>query len=154
MNKEYDRYDLYCLATNEVAEFLDLGEVDTDILDFTFDDIMSGLDYVWMDIKNDENKLIGYLSILLKPEIYPGIDFDIESMYILPEYRRQGYMSKTVKRFLDENFGGYSYCVIKEDEVTANFWQKVISDNNCKPIDVDDVYNYVNLEIRGFRRER
>lgn len=150
MNKKLERFDLYCMCARESIAFQGLGEIEEDVLDYTFDALMLETDFYWVDLKADNGDFIGFLTIRPAPNS-SGTDYDIDGVYIIPEYRRQGYMSKKIKEILDVNPGSYSYGYLVNDEISRNFWDKIISENNCEPISIDSKFEYDEWKFGGFK---
>lgn len=154
MNKKYNRYNLYCECAREAIKFQGLGDdIDEDVLNFTFDTLTLETDLDWVDIKTDDGELIGFLVVSKNPELFPGIEYDVDCMYILPDYRRQGYMSKMIKKYLEDNPGTYSYSVLVGNDVSLSFWDKIIYDNNCIPIELKNPYIYKEYVFGAFKKE-
>ena len=93
----------------------------------------------WIDIFSDNGKLIGFAIIGYYPNCHPDAEVYITEAYIIPEYRRQGYMHKTITQYIKNNHGTYCLFIVKNNDIALQFWQKVFADNGYKQIELADI---------------
>ncbi len=77
----------------------------------------------WIDIKKD-GKIVGFLIMSTAPDCHPQTDYFLNQTFVLPEYRKQGLMSTTLKQFISEHPGKkYSIIIHRKNKWARTFWQ-------------------------------
>lgn len=92
----------------------------------------------WIDIRK-EKEIIGFLIIGTAPNCHPDADFYIEEAYIIPDFRRKGYMSAAVSEFEKAHKGTYCLFVLNENTPAKLFWEKFFQKLGYQPCFLRDV---------------
>ena len=90
--------------------------------------------YNWIDIRDNNSEIIGFLIIGTKPDCHPDCDYFICQSYIIPENREHHFMTNTVYEFVTNHKGKYCLMILDSNEYANNFWFKLFKDLGCKPM--------------------
>ena len=94
----------------------------------------------WVDIKNKEDKTIGFVIFsTVKNDHHPAADYGICQTYILPKYRRQGIVSKTVKSYLNSHPGIISLDILKKNDKAKAFWKKLMYELDAVEVPLNEI---------------
>lgn len=80
----------------------------------------------WLDIRDGKGFVIiakgkGYMTKM-------DCQYYIGDVYLKPEYRRQGIMTKVFKELFAENPGKYGLYIMDNNKVAHSFWSKLVGD--------------------------
>lgn len=92
----------------------------------------------WKDIRVD-GKIIGFLVTGTPPNCHPDADYYLEETYIIPEYRKQGYMSSAASEFLETHPGTYCLLIMDRNGYAIRFWQHRFTEAGYVPCPLSDV---------------
>ncbi len=77
----------------------------------------------WIDIEKD-GKVVGFLIMSKAPDCHPQTDYFLNQTFVLPEYRKQGLMSSTLKKFIAKHpRKKYSVIILRKNKWARHFWQ-------------------------------
>lgn len=87
-----------------------------------------------------DEKEIGFVILGLKGQnCHPLCDAFIIHAYVLPEFRKIGYMSNTLHSIFKEYKGVFCYDVLNRNETGKHFWGSFVKKNNFPVIDLEEV---------------
>lgn len=153
--KENDWFANFQLRKNLFFQYLEelrsINEGPTnDMTDMeSFCSVYAGPCTTWIDIK-DGDTVIGFLVMGYGKNCHPDADFYIEESFILPAYRKKGFMRNTVFEFMKTHKGIYCLYVLEENKKAKQFWQHVFAEVNYQPCILKD-YATANLIQLGYK---
>lgn len=111
---------------------------------------MRDTDYVWIDIKS-HNSVIGFLLVGTGKDCHPDCNYFIAESFILPAYRKRGFMSSAVQSFVLEHPGKYCMLIIKKNDYAKEFWNRLFSKIGYESFDLRNVVKLrCDIEQYGF----
>lgn len=84
--------------------------------------------YTWLDI-TVAGRTIGFIIIgekALGADISPQFDYFIEQTYIMPDYRRKGFVFNVLNKFVSKHKGKYGLLIIQNNFKARDFWRYTI----------------------------
>lgn len=134
------RFAMFCDYLNELQCMKGLQPLGALKLGELYTSYARSKNSVWGDIYAEGGEtVVGFLIIGHSPNCHPDADFYIEEAYIKPEYRRQGYMSAAVSRFISEHQGTYCLFILNNNTAAQHFWPKLFAELGYLPCDLADV---------------
>lgn len=85
--------------------------------------------WTWVDITLC-GQIVGFVIIGEKSkghDVHPQFDYFIEQTFILPEYRRNGFVSRSLMSFIKYHKGRYGLEVLQKNFKAQEFWKDLIS---------------------------
>ncbi len=77
----------------------------------------------WIDIVRD-GKIVGFLIMSSAPKCHPETDFFINQKYVMPEYRKGGLMSDTIRGFMKKHpKSRYSIFILRKNKWAQTYWK-------------------------------
>ena len=113
MNNFEMKYKLFCDYTREIHTMRGIKPLDDESMKFLYDSYITETKVEWVNVFSDTGDVIGFFIIDFYPNCHPDADFYIEEAYIVPEYRKCGYMSKAISQYVNTNPGTYFYFIVK-----------------------------------------
>lgn len=105
-----------------------------------FDKTIKDPDTQWIDICSpSDGSFVGFFVVGTKTNCHPDADYYIQEAYVIPEYRRNGLMSSTVKKFVGSHEGVYCLFIINGNVVAKFFWKKIFSELGYGELHLKDV---------------
>lgn len=130
------RYGLYRKYIKELAKYdHELRYITpTEVNDWAKEYIEDKKYTTWIDLYH-ENKIIGFIIITHNGEdCHPDCDHFISQTYVLPEHRRNGYVTKTIIEYMKKYPGIYGYDVIIGNNKAKEFWTKLFDNIKANPV--------------------
>ena len=154
MIQYYDRFLLYEEYIKYLSQFdKDLKSMSEDTMAEIVADYSMDPDCDWIDIGGSQDP-IGFLVICNKEmtsECHPMADYQIAQAYIRGEYRRQGFMTKTVTEYINNHKGIYSFDVIKGNLTARAFWIDLFNKMGAEMYPLAEIRENVEcLELFGY----
>lgn len=109
-------------------------------------------DSKWIAVTDEAGEEVGFLVVLSGRHVAEGVDYFIEDVYILPEYRRKGIMTKVASEFIDNHDGVYAMEIIDRNEAAHKFWGKIVDGRWVgEPKRVHELYQEYAFDTRKER---
>lgn len=106
--------------------------------------VPSTVDWLTVNPIMADGKIVGFMGII---EGFPDY---IDSIYVLPEYRRKGLAKKAVEDFIGEdNPRGVQLVIINNNEPAKKFWNSLFELREVQSNPVDTCYEIVRRENDG-----
>ena len=134
-----DKHRLFADYVDELNAFRPGNEILPDDARELCDHYISSSDCTWKNIfAEDTGELIGFLIIgKAGEEKHPDAERSMKEAYVVPEYRRKGLMKAVIVDYESRHHSTYSILVQPANEDALHFWEKVYTDMNYKPIELD-----------------
>lgn len=129
------RQQIFIQYLRELEQYLpDQEYSEQDEVDY-FHTLRTNPNLIWVDVYN-ETDLVGFVVIDSSPRY---ADWHIVETFIVPEYRRQHYMSNALQTFMATHPGTYSLYILNQNQVAKHFWATLFA--NVGYVLIEDVFN-------------
>ena len=132
------RYQMFSDYLAELQKMLGWKDVDDEKTRILFSRCTEYEHAKWVDIRVDGD-VIGFFIIGTHENCHPSADYYIQEAYIKPEYRRRGYMSRSLGIYISHYPGVYCLLILNKNEVAHKFWPAMFEKIGYVPYELEDV---------------
>lgn len=117
------------------------------------DEYINASNSSWKNIHDPvSKKLVGFVIIGKEfPEKHPDSLCSVAQAYVLPEFRKKGFMTAVMADYMTGHKGIYSLLIMEENEYAKGFWKRFFKKEGYKEVPLEPAPGgYKGAQLYGY----